>query len=84
METRKVAPSPGAVRSVTWPPWADTSATTIDRPSPELSQRPGAARVGAVDALEDPGGVLRLRCQDQPGVSAVLFLLPGARDLGQR
>ena len=56
--TRNVAPSPGALSTLTVPPWAATKRRTIDRPSPAAAALAGARLVGAVEPLENPRCVL--------------------------
>ncbi len=56
--TTNVAPPPGVASCQSRPPWAATMAATIDEAQPGAAAVARAARVGAVEAVEDAGGVL--------------------------
>ena len=58
MVTRKLAPPPGSEVTATAPSWAAAIAATIERPSPTPPLLPGAGEVGAVEAVEDPLGLV--------------------------
>ena len=51
-------PRPGSLSTSTAPPCGAVMAATIDRPSPVPPVGPAAGRVGAVEALEHPLGLL--------------------------